>query len=54
MDMMILKKQFLMNERIVDKESLDRWLLKNGKTEQEMNKQLYNANRLEKFKKKSR
>ncbi len=44
------QQDFMRREGITDKDSLERWLQQNGKSEVEMNKQLYNAIRLEKFK----
>ena len=45
------QKDFMQKEGIVDKDALAIWLEKNGKTEKEMNQILFDAIRLEKFKK---
>ncbi len=46
------QKDFMQKEGIVDKDGLKIWLSNNGKTEKEMNQILFDAIRLEKFKKK--
>ncbi len=45
------QKDFMQKEGIIDKDSLANWLSNNGKTEKEMNQILFDAIRLEKFKK---
>ena len=45
------QKDFMQKEGIVDKDALAIWLANNGKTEKEMNQILFDAIRLEKFKK---
>ncbi len=52
-EQVIFQKAFLKKEGIVDDQSLKNWLLNNNKSEEEMNKILFNSLKIEIFKKKN-